>query len=136
MTGGSLFCFGLGFSARRLAQSLAAEGWRVTGTCRTDEQKAELEHAGVEAHVFDGTVKPNPALVGDATHVLSSVPPGDAGDPVLTRCTKLLRDCKKLTWLGYLSTTGVYGDTGGEWVDESSPVRAGVTRSQRRAEAE
>ena len=136
MTGGSLFCFGLGFSARRLSQSLTAEGWRVTGTCRTDEKKAELEHAGVEAHVFDGTVKPNLELVEDATHVLSSVPPGDDGDPVLTQCTKLLRACKKLTWLGYLSTTGVYGDTGGEWVDESSPVRAGVTRSQRRAEAE
>lgn len=116
----SLFIFGLGYSAGRIAQRLARAGWHVestgsAGTMRFDDRKA------VEA-----------GLRG-ATHILSSVPPGDAGDPVLATYGDAIR-AAPAGWIGYLSSTGVYGDTGGAWVDESAPVGAG--RRSARTEAD
>jgi nucleoside-diphosphate-sugar epimerase len=132
----SLFCFGLGYSAKRLSENLMAEGWTVSGTCRDADQAAVLNDEGIEAHLFDGQGEANAAWLDGATHVLNSVPPGKQGDPVLRAFSKIIAGRHDLTWIGYLSTTGVYGDTGGEWVDETAPVRADVPRSQHRAEAE
>ena len=67
------------------------------------------------------------AALGAASHVLSSVPPADGGDPVLER----YGDALAHGWLGYLSSTGVYGDTGGAWVDESAPVGSGPPQRAR-----
>lgn len=98
-----LFVFGLGYTASHIAAALEAEGWQVSGT-------------GGGQMAFDDVDKVTRAL-SDATQVLSSVPPADGGDPVLGRYGHLLR-----TSLGYLSSTGVYGDTGGAWVDESAAL--------------
>lgn len=101
-----LLAFGYGYSARHLARLLDPTSWRVTGTTR--------EGDGV---LWPGTdIAP---LLAEATHILSSVPPGKDGDPVFDA----LRDAvlPNLRWLGLLSTTGVYGGANGEWVDETAP---------------
>jgi nucleoside-diphosphate-sugar epimerase len=128
-----LFCFGLGFSARRLARRLP--GFTIAGTCRGDEKAAALRGEGIEAFVFgDGRPLDAAALEG-TTHLLLSVPPDGEGDPVF----RALRDeiaGLKLNWAGYLSTTGVYGDRAGEWVDENSPLLPTTERGRRRLLAE
>lgn len=137
---GHLFCFGLGYTARALATRLRMEGWRVSATCRTREQCLPLEAEGYQAIVFDSEPSPDDAnaeaLIASATAVLSSVPPDRDGDPVLRRYGALLARADHLKWIGYLSTTGVYGNTGGALVDETSPVQPTVERSVRRANAE
>jgi nucleoside-diphosphate-sugar epimerase len=128
-----LFCFGFGYSARALARALAAEGWAVAGTYRGDESRDELIAAG-----FDDLCpfEDAGAALAGATHILSSVPPGAEGDPVLARHGAAIASTPGLEWLGYLSTTGVYGDTGGAAVDENSPCRPSSARAERRLAAE
>lgn len=112
-----LFIFGLGYSAKRIRAAAQARGWTVSGT----GSEGEL------AFDDDDTVR---AALGAASHVLSSVPPGETGDPVLDR----YGDALGRLWLGYLSSTGVYGDSAGAWVDESAPVGSG--RRSARIEAD
>ncbi|MCE2509673.1 MAG: SDR family oxidoreductase [Alphaproteobacteria bacterium] len=135
---GRLFCFGLGYSARTLARRLGARGWHVLGTARTAGTCAGLQAAGIEALPFDGTAPLAPAKhpLASVTHVLSSVPPDVRGDPVLRHHAEDLAGLSGLRWVGYLSTTGVYGDRSGEWVDEDSTLRPTGMRGRRRAEAE
>ncbi|MDP3676604.1 MAG: SDR family NAD(P)-dependent oxidoreductase [Novosphingobium sp.] len=114
----NLLIFGLGYTANVLTAQLRADGWTVCATGR-DGELDFADCAAVES-----------ALAG-ASHVLSSVPPDPAGgDPVLVTYGAKLR--KK--WLGYLSSTGVYGDTGGAWVDETAPI--GIGRRTARSEAD
>jgi hypothetical protein len=103
-----LFIFGLGYSATRIRMAAETCGWRVTATGR-DAELAFEDDEGVRA------------ALAATSRVLSSVPPGEAGDPVLDR----YGDALGHDWLGYLSSTGVYGDTGGAWVDESAPIGGG-----------
>ena len=112
-----LFIFGLGYSAKRIRAAAEARGWRVSGT----GSKGDI------AFEDDDGVR---AALGRASHVLSSVPPDDAGDPVLAR----YGDALGHGWLGYLSSTGVYGDTGGAWIDESASTGGG--RRSARSEAD
>jgi nucleoside-diphosphate-sugar epimerase len=111
-----LFIFGLGYSAKRIRAATEALGWRVTATGRDGELAFDDERVR--------------AALASASHVLSSVPPDEAGDPVLARYGAALDH----RWLGYLSSTGVYGDTRGAWVDESAP--AGIGRRAARAQAD
>ena len=99
-----LLVFGLGYAARAVVAALPA-GWQVRATGSAGDL------------AFDAA---GPAI-GWASHILSSVPPDDAGDPVLARHGDALG--RGGAWLGYLSSTGVYGDTGGAWVAEDAPVR-------------
>ncbi|HEY3912241.1 MAG TPA: SDR family oxidoreductase [Stellaceae bacterium] len=131
-----LFCFGFGYSALALAPVLAARGWGVTGTCRSRERAAALSRAGCPPHLFDRD-RPLPLrAINGATHVLVSVPPDAAGDPVLDRHGEDIAALPGLAWLGYLSTTGVYGDRGGGWVDEGAALRPSGERGRRRVAAE
>ena len=133
-----LFCFGLGFSARALAARLRPAGWRVAGTTRGAEKAAALRAEGIEAFEFDRDRPlddPAAALKG-ATHILSSVPPDERGDPVIDHHAQDLRGCDGLSWVGYLSTTGVYGDRAGGWVDEDSAFEPTGARGRRRVDAE
>ena len=134
----SLFCFGLGYSAMVLAARLIARGWRVAGTARDGERIDELRALGIEAYAFStagGAAALAPRLDG-ATHVLSSIPPGEQGEPVLDALAVPLCEAASLEWVGYLSTTGVYGTRDGGWVDESSELKPSSERSRRRVEAE
>jgi nucleoside-diphosphate-sugar epimerase len=131
-----LFCFGLGYSALALAEALLAEGWGVAGTCRSAEKQAELSRRGIAAHLFErGRSLADRAFDG-VTHVLQSIPPDDEGDPVLAIHGATLARLAELRWFGYLSTTGVYGDRGGDWVDEHSDLQPTGERGRRRVAAE
>ena len=131
----TLLSIGHGYSARALARRLRGEGWRIIGTTRSAESARRLAAEGVEARVWPGQDL-GPALA-EATHLLSSVAPGPDGDPVLAALGPAIAEAAPgLDWAGYLSTTGVYGDQGGDWVDETSPVAPSTERGRRRAEAE
>jgi nucleoside-diphosphate-sugar epimerase len=132
-----LFCFGLGYAAEVLARHLLIEGWRVAGTAREPERVAALRRLGIDAHRFDGDhLLPADAL-DEVTHLLASVPPVADGDPVLLACGPAIVAAKEhLRWIGYLSTTGVYGDYRGAWVDETAPLRPTSERAWRRVAAE
>ena len=131
----TLLSIGHGYSARALARRLRGEGWRIIGTTRSAESARRLAAEGVEARVWPGEDL-GPALA-EATHLLSSVAPGPDGDPVLAALGPAIAEAAPgLDWAGYLSTTGVYGDHGGDWVDETSPVAPSTERGRRRAEAE
>lgn len=134
-----LLCFGLGYSARHLARRLKAEGWRISGTARSEEGVARLADEGFEGLQFDGSAKIGgfPALAADVTHLLLSVPPGEDGDPVFTcHGEDIAALAPQLSWAGYLSTTGVYGDRQGGWVDETSELTPATERGRRRVAAE
>jgi nucleoside-diphosphate-sugar epimerase len=123
-----LFCFGLGFTGQTLARRFAAQGWTVTGTSRA---------GGDGTLAFDGSA-PLPASAFDGvTHLLISVPPGAQGDPVLNRHAEdIKKRAAQFHWASYLSTTGVYGDRHGDWVDETSPLAPTTERGHRRLTAE
>jgi nucleoside-diphosphate-sugar epimerase len=133
-----LFCFGLGYTALALACRLLGEGWRVSGTCRGLDTQRRLGEGGIEAYLFDRErpLEAPTALLDAATDILVSVPPDAEGDPVLDRHRRDLMLLTRLRWLGYLSTTGVYGDTGGGTVDEDAPPKPTLDRSRRRVRAE
>ena len=134
-----LFCFGLGFSARTLAKRLLAKGWKVAGTTRTEEKRQDLLAQGFsEVLLFDGSepLQGAPEALGDVTHILISASPGAEGDPVLGQHTQDIVALPKLQWLGYLSTTGVYGNHDGGWVDEDSALSPSSPRSEYRVAAE
>jgi nucleoside-diphosphate-sugar epimerase len=128
----TLLSIGHGFSARALARLLIAEGWHVIGTTRSPEKAARLAAEGVEPVIWPG----NPLPLDRATHVLSSVSPDDGGDPVLAEAGEALRATTHLEWVGHLSTTGVYGDREGDWVDEGSELLPSTRRGQARVDAE
>jgi nucleoside-diphosphate-sugar epimerase len=133
---GRLFCFGLGFSARALAERLAEAGWTVAGTTRSAEKASELRAAGIEAVLFDRDHPLDPADLAGTSHLLVSIAPDQDGDPVLDRHAADIAALTGLQWIGYLSTTGVYGDWQGAEVDEASELRGAKGRNRRRIEAE
>ena len=133
-----LFVFGLGYTAQALARRLHGEGWEVAGTTRSPAKRARLAEQGIEAHLFERD-RPLPApaaALAGTTHLLTSIAPDETGDPVLDHHQVELERCRTLVWAGYLGTTGVYGDRGGEWVDEASPVAPSMARTRRRVIAE
>jgi nucleoside-diphosphate-sugar epimerase len=132
-----LFVFGLGYTALALARRLQAEGWQIAGTTRSAEKQAQLAAEGIAAYRFERDrplAAPADALAG-TTHLLSSIAPDEAGDPLLDHHLADLERCRPV-WAGYLGTTGVYGDRGGDWVDEASPVAPTMPRTRRRVVAE
>jgi nucleoside-diphosphate-sugar epimerase len=134
-----LVVFGCGYSARRFLELHGARFDAVDVTARSPETAAALAEDGLSAHVFDG-VGATPALsraIESATHLLISAPPDDAGDdPVLRGAADALARARALEWIGYLSTIGVYADTGGGWVDEGTAPQPENERGRRRVEAE
>ncbi len=130
----TLLSIGHGFSARALARLLLPRGWRVIGTTRSADKADRLRAEGVEPLVWPGADL-GPALDA-ATHLLASVAP-DGEDPVLaTHGSDIAARRDRLAWVGYLSTTGVYGDHGGGWVDEDTPLAPSTRRGRDRVEAE
>ena len=126
----TLLSIGHGFSARALVPLL--DGFRVIGTTRSEEKAEALRGEGIEGVVWPDTDL-TPLILG-ATHILTSVSPGDS-DPVLDAYADTLRHAPA-QWVGYLSTTGVYGDRDGDWVDESSALTPATKRGRARVKAE
>jgi len=119
-----MLIFGLGYTSGHLAAALRGEGWHVAGTRRI---------ASDGAIAFDDGASVRAAIAG-ATYILSSVPPEDGVDPVLARYGNDLARCGA-AWIGYLSSTGVYGDAGGAWVDETAPIGTGRRAARAVADA-
>jgi nucleoside-diphosphate-sugar epimerase len=121
---GRLFIFGMGYTANRLAERLRGEGWQVSGTKRM---------SGGDAVAFDDRAAVL-TLLQQASHIVSTVPAAsEGGDPVLDAYGAAIA-ANSNAWIGYLSATGVYGDTGGAWVDESAAIGGG--RRTARADAD
>jgi nucleoside-diphosphate-sugar epimerase len=134
-----LLCFGLGFTGMALAQRLIADGGQVTGTCRDRARALELQRLGITPVLFERTqpIADLAQRLASVTHLLSSVPPDETGDSVLdVHGAEIAEASRHLAWIGYLSTTGVYGDRGGDWVDETSTPTPSGTRGRRRLDAE
>jgi len=133
-----LFCFGLGYSARVLARRLAARNWKIAGTATTAENALALQREGYEAFVFDGLNR-DTALAEElnrSTHILLSIPPGIDGDPALHVYGGDIAASPSIGWIGYFSSISVYGDSKGEWVDETSSPQPATERGVRRLIAE
>ncbi len=130
----TLLSLGHGYSARVLGRRLIAQGWTVIGTTRSAEKAETLRAEGVEP--LNWPVEDLSPALSRATHLLSSVAPDAAGDPVLLQHGPAIAAARHLRWVGYLSTTGVYGDRGGGWVDEDSPLAPTTRRGQQRVLAE
>lgn len=134
-----LFCFGYGYSCDFLGNDLKKQGdWQIAGTTRDLDKKALLQQHGVKAYIFDYS-KPLSDLklfLEGVTHLLISTPPDDEGDPAFLMHGDDIAAIDSLEWIGYLSTTGVYGNRNGEWVDEYAELRPSNKRGTRRAIAE
>ncbi|MFT4742137.1 MAG: nucleoside-diphosphate-sugar epimerase [Yoonia sp.] len=131
----TLLSFGHGYTARALSRILLPQDWRVIGTSRNEDKAAGLMSDGIEPRIWPGADM-TPALNG-ATHLLISAAPDDAGDPVLAALhDEIAARAGQFEWVGYLSTTGVYGDHGGDWVDETTPLTPATKRGIARVEAE
>lgn len=128
----TLLSIGHGYSARALARRLLPKGWRIIGTTRSPENADALAATGVEPLVWPG----DPLPISDVSHVLTSVSPGPNGDPVVAAHKQELSRASHLKWVGYLSTTGVYGDHNGAWVDEETPLTPSTERGIARVRAE
>jgi nucleoside-diphosphate-sugar epimerase len=128
-----LFIFGLGYSGLEIAKLAAAAGWSVVGTVTSADKAERLTAEGIEAHLFDGAGPLAARALDRVSHILCTIAPGTAGDPALRICAPQLQDAR---WLGYLSTTGVYGGHGGDWVDETTTPKPSQPRSVERLAAE
>lgn len=131
----TLLSIGHGFSARALAARLVPQGWRIVGTTRSPDKADAIADTGVEPVVWPGADLG--ALIAQFPNVLVSAGPDSAGDPVLNAVEDAVtRAAPDLRWVGYLSTTGVYGDHGGDWVDEDTPLTPSTKRGRARVTAE
>ena len=133
--GKTLLSFGHGYSARALARRLLPQGWTVLGTTRNPDKALALKAEGITPILWpDGDLR---GALSKASHVLCSAGPEADGDPVLALLRdQIARAAPRLEWVGYLSTTGVYGDHEGGWVDEDTPLTPSTRRGRMRVEAE
>ncbi len=134
-----LFCFGYGYTCDYLGHALQEiEGWDIYGTTRDVEKKKSLRARGVQAFLFDYTRPLTDPLMHlqDTTHLLISTPADDRGDPAFQIHAEDIIRLPSLEWVGYLSTTAVYGDRNGEWIDESAAVNPTSKRGSRRLRVE
>ncbi|MBO9707781.1 MAG: SDR family oxidoreductase [Caulobacter sp.] len=131
-----LFVFGLGYVGRAFADALAERGWDVAASARGPERVAALRAEGIEAVDANDRAAMTQALTG-VNAVLITSPPTAEGCPGLEAVIPALAAAQAFPdWIGYLSTTGVYGDFEGRWVFESSPLKAQSVEGARRVGAE
>ena len=129
----TLLSIGHGYSAQALERILLPLGWKIIATTRS-EDKAET----IRKHGLTPLIWPDADLtdaIQEATHLLTSVAPKQGGDPVLGEYADTISN-SDFEWVGYLSTTGVYGDHQGGWVDETTPLTPSTKRGQLRVMAE
>jgi nucleoside-diphosphate-sugar epimerase len=131
----TLLSFGHGYSAQALAKLLLPQGWRIIGTTRNEHKLGHMMNSGIEPRLWPGADM-TPAL-NTATHLLISAAPSEDGDPVLNALKdEITARADQFQWVGYLSTTGVYGDHDGDWVDENTALTPATKRGIARVKAE
>lgn len=132
-----LFIFGTGFSSKAFVEEVRDQFDWIGGTTRSSDKMEALRTLGVEPFLFDGNSQGDGVAeaLNQATHILISIAPNDAGDPVLNQYANEIAGAKP-RWIGYLSTVGVYGNHDGAWVDEETPLNPVSKRSVQRVAAE
>jgi nucleoside-diphosphate-sugar epimerase len=131
-----LFVFGLGYVGQAFSRALIERGWEVVGTARNADGAAKLAAQGIQTVDAEDRAAMTAALTG-VNAILITAPPGADGCPGLETVIPALADAQGFPdWIGYLSTTGVYGDFEGRWVFESSPLKAQSVEGARRVGAE
>ena len=128
----TLLSLGHGYTASALSARLLAQGWQVIGTTRDPSRTAALRQTGVEPLLLPADLAP---ALARASHILASAAPEDGGDPFLGLAGHAIRAARP-AWVAYLSTTAVYGDHHGAWVDEDTPVNPQSARAVQRVLAE
>ena len=135
-----LLSFGHGYSAQALSRLIAGNGWKVTGTTRSAERVPAIKASGAEPMIWPSDASADEAIeaaLKSADALLLSAAPGAEGDPVLAALQEeIAKRAAQFEWVGYLSTTGVYGDHAGGWVDETTPLSPATKRGQARVDAE
>jgi nucleoside-diphosphate-sugar epimerase len=130
-----LLIFGMGYTAQAMLDAWPTDWPRdVTVTTRSPEKARGFAQVGLTARIFPGDDLSDD--IATATHVLITAGPSEGRDPTLARLSDAFADAKHLEWVGYLSTTGVYGDHGGGWVDEDTPLTPSTARGRARVAAE
>ena len=134
----SLFCFGLGYTALAVARRVMPLGWTVAGTTTDPGKLQALKAAGIAAELFSSArpLADARASLMNVTHILLSIPPCTDGDTTFDLHSDDIANAPTLRWLGYLSTTGVYGNRNGDWVDENSTPAPTSRRGDHRLRAE
>jgi nucleoside-diphosphate-sugar epimerase len=131
----TLLSFGHGYSAQALGRLLLPAGWRIIGTTRGADRAEALTAQGIEARLWPGDDLTD--ALDQASHILISPSPDARGCPVLGALRdQIAARAGRYAWVGYLSTTGVYGDHGGGWVDEATPLTPATQRGLARVQAE
>ncbi|MFP1630321.1 SDR family oxidoreductase [Zhengella sp. ZM62] len=132
-----LFLFGAGYSGKAIARAFADGARWIVGTTRSEDNFSDLEAAHIEPYVFTGAADVAMLPLEYMTHMAVTIPPDRDGCPALAAAGKLFEEhMPALSWVGYLSTVGVYGDHGGAWIDETAKCRPAADRSVRRLKAE
>lgn len=131
----TLFSLGHGYTASALARVLIPRGWRILGTIRDEARADSLRSQGVDPVLW--SPENLSEALSEASHLLISAGATDAGDPTLNAIgPDIAERARQLDWVGYLSTTGVYGDHGGDWVDETTALTPSTHRGEIRVAAE
>lgn len=134
-----LLIIGCGYSGQEIARASHGVFTSAIGTTRSAGKAEQLAASGIEALIYDGTEPSGDlaAVMRETTHLVQSVAPGEAGDPLLNLGHAGLQTLlPALQWVGYLSTVGVYGNHDGGWVDEETACKPVSKRSVERVEAE
>ncbi len=135
-----LFCYGYGYVAEHLVRELRHQdpSWDFTVTTTDHEKLAQIRGSGLRAYIFSDKRPFNDPLfaMDGVTHILISVPPNEDGDVVFKSHARDILKIPTIQWIGYLSSTGVYGNRDGDWVDETAEVRPTSERGSKRAKAE
>ena len=132
-----MLIFGHGYTAKVLSSRLLLQGWSVSGTTRTPEKAQVLREKGIEPLLWSDDIEIFTKSLSKASAVLLSIGPDEFGDPVYLRLKNAFQAAAThLKWVGYLSTTGVYGDFNGGWVDENTPLNPTTQRGIARKTAE
>jgi nucleoside-diphosphate-sugar epimerase len=133
-----MMILGAGFSGKAIGRTCAADFEAIHGTTRREDGCPAIETAGIRPLLFDGTeISPQlQAALAQATHLVQSISPDEAGDGFLRLAPDIRTRMPQLAWIGYLSTIGVYGDRKGAWVDETADVTPLSARSRERLLAE
>ena len=129
-----LLSLGHGYSAQVFEKFLDPKIWEISATTR-DIKKAEILTArNINAFIWPSADLKNE--INRASHILLSIPPIESGDPVFESYFEIIKNAQNLEWIGYLSTTGVYGDHDGNWVDENTKLNPTTERGKHRVLAE
>ena len=130
-----ILTFGHGYTAQELAKRLLPNGWKIIGTTRDHNKLQPLRQTGISALLWND--KQLEAAVETATAILVSASPNEEGDPIYLRFGDAIKQrAGSLRWFGYLSTSGVYGDFKGNWIDEDTKPEPTTKRGKMRLLAE